>query len=52
MIKERLEALRCGANFVVIQRDKNGKHRLAEVCGCWCANQKEEEGTAHPWACP
>ena len=45
-------ALRCGANSVVILRDKNWKQRLAEVCEGWCAKQQEkDEGTAHPWAC-
>ena len=51
-IKQRVGALRCGANFVVILRDKSWKHRLAEVCEGRCVKQQEkEEGSAHPWAC-
>ena len=43
---------RCGANFVVILRDKNGKQQLAEVCEGWRAKQQEKDhGTAHTWAC-
>ena len=52
MIKQKMGALRCGANFVLILRDNNWKQRLAEVCEGWCAKQQEkDEGSAHPWAC-
>ena len=51
-MKQRVGTLRCGANFVVILRDKNWKQQLAEVCEGWCAKQQEKgEGAAHTWAC-
>ena len=40
-IKQSVGALRCGANFVVVLRDKNWKQTLAEVCEGWCAKQQE-----------
>ena len=52
MMKQKMGALRCGANFVVIFRDNNWKQKVAEVCEGWCTKQQEEyDGSAHPWAC-
>ena len=51
-IKQKVGASRCGANFVVVFRDKNWKQQLSEVCEGWCAKQQEkDDGAAHPWAC-
>ena len=51
-IEQKVGALRCGANFVVILSGKIWKQQLAEVCEVWCAKQQEkDDGTAHPWAC-
>ena len=51
-IKQRMGALRCGANFVVVLRDNNWKQKVAEVCEGWCTKQQEkDDGSAHPWAC-
>ena len=51
-IKQKAGALRCGANVVVVLRDKNCKQQLSEVCEGWCAKQQAKyEDTAHPWAC-
>ena len=40
MLKQKMGALRCGANFVVILRDNSWKQKVPEVCEGW-----------HPWAC-
>ena len=42
-IKQKVGALRCGANFVVFLRDKSWKQQLAEVCEGWCAEQQEKK---------
>ena len=42
IMKQKVGALRCGANFVVVLRDKNWKQPLAEVCERWCAKQQEK----------
>ena len=52
MMKQKMGALRCGANFVVILRDNTWKQKVAEVCEGWCTKQQEkDDGSAHPWAC-
>ena len=50
-IKQKVGALRCGAKFVVVLRDKNWKQQLSQVCEGWCAKQQEkDDGAAHPWS--
>ena len=52
MMKQKIGALRCGANFVVVLRDNTWKQKMAEVCEGWCTKQQEkDDGSAHPWAC-
>ena len=51
-MKQKMGALRCGANFVVILRDNTWKQKVAEVSEGWCTKQQEkDDGSAHPWAC-
>ena len=40
-MKQKVGALRCGTNFVVILRDKNWKQSLAEVCEGWCETTRK-----------
>ena len=52
MMKQKMGALRCGANFVSLLRDNTWKQKVAEVCEGWCTKQQaKEERSAHPWAC-
>ena len=47
MMKQKMGALCCGANFVVILRDNTWKQKVAEVCEGWCTKQQvKEEGSA------
>ena len=51
-MKQRVGALRCGANFVVILREKIGSNSWQRYAKDGVQKQQEtDEGAAHPWAC-
>ena len=47
MMKQKMGALRCGANFVVILRDNTWKQKVAEVCEGWFTKQQEKTMDRH-----